>query len=86
MSSGPQPVVLELALLPRQQLGPFLILGLHKASDPEQLEANWAERIKWARRGLIRTSLEDINWARDQLRESDRWIHWDACSLNADIS
>ncbi|MFM7151185.1 MAG: hypothetical protein ACKO23_15210, partial [Gemmataceae bacterium] len=25
-------------------------------------------------------------WARDQLRESDRWIHWDACSLNADIS
>ena len=33
----------ELASLPREQVGPFLLLGLDKTADKEQIEANWAD-------------------------------------------
>jgi hypothetical protein len=84
MSKNQEPVVLELAPLPREQIGPFLLLGLDKDADKEQIEANWAERVKWARKNLVRTALEDINWAREVLNDADRRVRADAASLNAD--
>jgi len=78
------PVPLELAPLPREKVGPFLILGLDKDADKEAIEANWAERVKWARKGLVNIPLEDINWARETLTEQDRRIICDAASLNSD--
>src|SRR5471032_1671863 len=54
------PIVLQLAPLPRTQIGPYLILGVDKDANKEAIEAAWAEKIKQARRGQIKTPLEDI--------------------------
>ena len=82
----PLPVVLELAPLPREQVGPFLLLGVEKTASQEQIEANWAQRIIWARKGQIKVPLEDINWAREVLRDVERRPRADACSLNLDTT
>lgn len=84
MSQDQTPVVLELASLPREQIGPFLLLGVEKDANDEQIEANWAQRVIWARKNQLGVPLEDINWAREILREMDRRIRADAASLNAD--
>jgi hypothetical protein len=80
------PVVLELASLPREQVGPFLLLGLPKEAIKEEIEENWADRIKWARKNAIKVPLEDINWAREMLSDVERRIRADAASLNAETS
>lgn len=80
----PLPVVLDLAPLPRAQVGPFLILGVDKNADREALEANWAQRLIWARKNLINVPLEDINWAREILKDPDARARADATSLNID--
>jgi hypothetical protein len=86
--SHPQglPVVLELAALPRDQVGPFIILGIDKTAGKEQVEAAWAQRVIWARKDQVKTPLEDINWAREVMNDSDRRIRADAASLNIDTS
>ncbi|HYV34385.1 MAG TPA: hypothetical protein VE988_01695 [Gemmataceae bacterium] len=85
MSQSPAaPVVLELAALPREQVGPFLLLGVEKTADKEAVERNWADRLKWARRQLIKVALEDIHWAREILNDNDKRIRADAASLNLD--
>jgi hypothetical protein len=85
MAKTSEPIVLDLATLPREQLGPFLLLGLDKSADKDQIESNWATRLKWARKGLIKVPLEDINWAKDVLNERDRRIRADAASFNTDL-
>jgi hypothetical protein len=84
MNSDQEPVVLELAPLPREQIGPFLLLGVDKDAGPELIEAHWAQRVIWARKKQIRTPLGDINWAREVIRDPDRRVKADATSLNAD--
>jgi hypothetical protein len=86
MANTSEPIVLDLATLPREQLGPFLLLGLDKSADKEQIESNWAERLKWARKGLIKVPLEDINWAKDVLNEVARRVRADAASFNTDLT
>ncbi len=86
MAKSPEPVVLELASLPREQMGAFLILGLDKSSERGAVEQHWADRLKWARRQLIKVPLEDINWAREELSDVGRRIKADAGSLNVDTS
>jgi hypothetical protein len=87
MNNMPQaPVVLELAPLPREQVGPFLLLGLEKTADKNQIEANWARRLIWARQEQIKVALEDINWAREVLNDKDKRIRADAASLNLDTA
>jgi hypothetical protein len=86
MAKSSEPVVLELASLPREQMGPFFILGLDKSAPKKAVEEHWADRLKWARRSLIKVPLEDINWARDALSDPDRRVKADAASLNADTS
>jgi hypothetical protein len=78
------PVVLELAPLPREQIGPFLILGLDKDAGKDEIEANWAKRVIWARKSQVRIPLEDINWAREAVSDPERRYRCDAASLNAD--
>lgn len=82
----PAPVVLKLAPMPRTQVGPFLILGVPKDADPETVEAAWAERIKLARKGLIPTPLEDINWAREVISNRDARLRAEASTLNVDTT
>lgn len=84
MSQEQEPVVLELAPLPREQIGPFLLLGVDKDAVDEQVEANWAQRVIWARKNQLGVPLEDINWAREIMREMERRIRADASSLNPD--
>jgi hypothetical protein len=86
MGRSAEPVVLELATLPREQVGPFLLLGLDKTADKETLDSHWAERLKWARKGLSKVPLEDINWAREILSDVERRIRADAASLNTDTT
>jgi hypothetical protein len=74
----PLPVMLDLAPLPRSQVGPFLILGVAKDADREALEANWAQRLIWARKNLIKVPLEDINWARELINDPDARLRADA--------
>jgi hypothetical protein len=84
MAKSAEPVVLELAMLPREQAGPFLLLGIPKDAPKDQIEANWAERVKWARKNAIKVPLEDVNWAREMLADVDKRLRSDAASLNAD--
>jgi hypothetical protein len=86
MANRQEPVVLELAPLPREQIGPFLILGLDKDADKDQIEANWARRIIWARKSQIRIPLEDINWAREAISDPDKRLRSDILSLNVDTA
>jgi hypothetical protein len=84
MAEGHEPVVLELAPLPREQVGPFLLLGLDKDADPKRVEANWAQRVIWARKSQFAVPLEDVNWAREVIRDPERRIRADAASFNLD--
>jgi hypothetical protein len=86
MSKKPEPVVLELASLMREQIGPFLLLGLDKAADHDACERHWADRVRWARRDTIKVALEDVNWARDALSTPEKRVKADAASLNSDTS
>ena len=80
------PIVLQLAPLPRTQIGPFLILGVDKDASRETIEAAWAEKVKQARRGQIKTLLEDINWAREMLMSKEARVRCDAVALNIDTT
>src|SRR5437899_900005 len=80
------PVVLDLAPLPREQVGPFLLLGVDKPSDKDKIEANWAQRVIWARRSQIRVALEDVNWAREVINDADKRVRADAASFNLDTT
>lgn len=80
------PAMLQLAPLPRQQSGPFLLLGVDKDADADAIDAAWAQRLIWARKGLTSTPLEDVNWARDVLKDAARRLRADAASLNVDTS
>ncbi len=84
MPNNQEPITLELAPLPRQQVGPFLLLGVAKDADQERIEASWAQRLIWARKNQIQTPLGDINWARDELKDPERRVRADVTSLNAD--
>lgn len=86
MANSQEPVLLELAHLPREQVGPFLLLGLDKDASKEAIEANWAERIKWARKQQTNLTLEEINWARELLSDPARRLAADAISLNLDTT
>jgi hypothetical protein len=81
-----EPIMLELADLPREQVGAFLLLGLDKDADAEAIESHWADRVRWARRNQLGVSLEDVNWAREALREITSRLRADAGSLNTDTS
>jgi hypothetical protein len=72
--------------LPREQVGPFLLLGLDKGANAEQIEAHWAQRVLWARKGRIRIPLEDVNWAREALRDAEQRAIHEVASLNVVLS
>jgi len=87
--TGPTPPddpPVELAPLPRERLGPFLLLGVPKSADDETIEAAWAQRVLWARQGKTRIPLEDIHWARAMLRDPEQRLAADAASLNPDVN
>ncbi len=84
MPNPQEPVILELAPLPREQTGPFILLGLGKDADQEEIEANWAQRVIWARKKTFRIPLEDVNWAREVINDPERRVRADALSLNVD--
>jgi hypothetical protein len=79
-------VPLAVGPLSREQVGPFLILGVAKDADDATIEAAWAQRVLWARQGKTRTSLEDIHWARAILRDPEQRVAADAASLNPDVA
>ena len=86
MNDLPEPIVLELASLPREKIGPFIFLGLEKDAGPEEIEAHWAQRLIWARKNLIPIALTEINWAREVLNDPDKRVRADAASLNVDVT
>src|SRR5262245_50775584 len=86
MSWEQDATVLELVSLPRDQVGPFLLLGLDKDATAEQVEAHWAQRVLWARKGRIRIPLEDINWAREALKDADQRAVYEVACLNVVLS
>src|SRR5262245_21072852 len=81
-----EPMILDVAALPREQIGPFLILGVDKDAPSAEIEGHWAQRLIWARGKQIRTPLEDVNWAKEVLLDRDRRVMADAVSLNPDTS
>jgi hypothetical protein len=86
MNESYEPVVLELAALPREKIGPFILLGLEKDAGPEAIEAHWAQRVIWARKNQINVSLTEVNWARETLNDPDKRVRADVASLNTDIT
>lgn len=83
---GVVPLVLKLAPLPRNQAGPFLILGVDKDASKEAIEAAWAQRLIAARKGQGSAALEDINWAREIITDPERRLRADAISMTVETS
>jgi hypothetical protein len=86
MAKEQDPVTLDLAPLPREQMGPFLLLGVDKGAGAEEIEAGWAQRVIWARKKQVSISLADINWAREVLNDPERRVKADPASLNVDTA
>ena len=80
------PLVLKLASLPRNQIGPFLILGVDKDASKESIEASWAQRLIAARKSQTAVPLEDINWAREIITDPERRLRADAISMSVETS
>src|SRR5436190_11895956 len=80
------PVVLKLASLPRNQIGPFLILGVDKDATREAIEAAWAQRLIAARKSQTSVPIEDINWAREIVSDPERRLRADAISMSIETS
>ncbi len=72
--------------LPREQIGPYFLLGVDKDASAETIEAHWAQRVIWARKGQVHAALSDINWAREVLSDLTQRTRADATSLNADTA
>ncbi|HZU38739.1 MAG TPA: hypothetical protein VFA18_22620 [Gemmataceae bacterium] len=81
-----EPLLVELAPLPREQMGPFLMLGLDKDASAEAIEAHWRQRLAWAERGLGPATASDLNWARDVLNDPQHRVRADVASLNVDTT
>ena len=79
-------VEVEVVPMPREQVGPFLLLGVDKTASAEEIEAAWAQRVLWARKGQIAVPLEDINWAREVLTDPAKRRQADLSSLNPDTA
>lgn len=77
-------VELRTAVLPRESMGPFLILGLDKGASPEEVDKAWRERLQWVEQGWWNVSCDDLNWAHDVLLDPERRVAADAASLNPD--
>jgi len=86
MNESEDPIVLELAPLAREKIGPFILLGLEKDASPEAIEAHWAQRVIWARKNQIAIALTEVNWARETLNDPNKRVRADAASLNTDIT
>jgi hypothetical protein len=86
MAQDDDAIVLELAPPPRERVGPFLLLGLEKDADTQEIEARWAQRVIWARKGQIDVPLENINWAREVLNDAEKRLQADVTSLNLDLT
>src|SRR3954453_283806 len=86
MAKSSEPVVLDLASVSREQMGPFLMLGLDKTADKTSIEKHWADRVRWAGGGQVKVGLEDVNWAREVLGDVEKRIKADASSINADTT
>lgn len=83
--SNDDPILLELAQLPREKLGPFFVLGLSKDATKKDIDRHWADRLKWARKNIVNVPLEDINWARETLSDPQQRIEADVASLSSDL-
>jgi hypothetical protein len=79
-------IPIALGPLPRERVGPFLILGIPKDAGDEAIEAAWAQRVLWARQGKTGIPLGDIHWARAVLRDPEQRVAADGASLNPDIA
>src|SRR5689334_11155046 len=75
-----EPILGEFPLLPREELGPFLILGVDKDVGPTQIEA------RAARRSEVGIPQDDIRWAREVLSDASRRLRADAESLDIDTA
>lgn len=80
------PLLLKLATLPRNQIGPFLILGVDKDASKETIEGAWAQRLIAARKNQTAVPLEDINWAREIITDPERRLRADSNSMSVETS
>ena len=86
MAKSPEPMTLELATLAREQMGPFLILGVDKSGAKDKIEAQWARRLKECLSKRVNLAREDVNWAKEMLGDRDKRLRADAASLNLDTA
>ncbi len=86
MNESQDPIVLELAPLAREKIGPFILLGVEKDAGPETIESHWAQRVIGARKNQIHVALTEVNWAREIMNDPDKRVRADAASFNTDIT
>jgi hypothetical protein len=72
--------------LPREQIGPFFLLGVPKEADQDQIEKHWVDRVKWCLQNKVKLSREDVNWAHEMLKDLVSRVRSDVSSLNVDTS
>lgn len=81
-----EPLTAELAPLPREQVGPFLLLGIDKAAGSAEIAAQCAERLAGVRPQDDAASLRDLEWARAVVLDAEQRLRADVVSLNADTA
>jgi hypothetical protein len=84
MNSDDQATQCNPPLMSREEMGPFLLLGVDKDAAAETIEAHWAQRVIWSRKNQLAVGLADINWAREVLSDFSQRVRADVTSLNPD--
>jgi hypothetical protein len=85
MATSPDPVVLDLAPLPKEKMGPFIILGVAKEATPKEIESAFQERLLGIQAGDFPLGEEDIHWAKERLSDPEDRLNADVVSMNAEI-
>jgi hypothetical protein len=70
----------------RDDVGPFIVLGVDKDVDAATLHARVAERLRQIDRGECRFTRADVEWARDVLRDRKSRLRADVDHLNPDLA
>jgi hypothetical protein len=70
----------------RERAGPFLILGIDKDADAATIAAQFERQRHAVQAGLCHWTLDDLDWARNELQDAKQRLAADLNSLDVDLA
>jgi hypothetical protein len=70
----------------RELAGPYLVLGVDKDVDSDEIEAHYQSQCRAVERGECSWSIDDLEWAKQVLCDPEQRLAADRDSLNPDLA